>query len=1438
MNNRPHDGEKYLTDEQKGMLVKQTTLDKNYARSDHFIYGGKDKDISDDLVNIVLMEVEHYYSYDNYNGPKIAYNVWESTLYPDDFFKKLLEFDQLWVPSNWQRDCVIKQGMNPNMVKVVPEGVEGNIFYPEKVKRNDILEEYKDNRFKFILFGRWDYRKSINEIIGAFLKTFDKKEKVDLVISVDNQFSTDGMKNTEERLLHYGFNDPRIKVKHFPSRDEYIKYLKTGHVFVSCARSEGWNLPLCVPKGKKVICNDDMVSVEDVKENDIVPTHKNHRQEVIKTMKRHYNGDMVKIKVFNDFEEINVTPEHPIYVIKRERFITKKDKFKNIQNLEPEWIKSIDIKKGDLIIKSCVDENKKYNNKIVDLLQIDNRLLFNNDKVWYKTGYNGKGILKKYNRFIALKDLSYILGWYIAEGCDGKSKCILTLNILEENIAREWLKQIENIFGVRGSYTKYKTKIQVRVSSTLIAKFFSKLCGENAHCKKIPKEILYGAGEILKELIDEYAKGDGHNNGRSISCSTVSYLLARQLLIGNQRINRKSSLHKNGRGEYIISWCLNNMDYRHSNKSWWHNGSDIAQLVKNVSVEEYDGYVYNFEVKNDNSYILLNGTVHNCEAMACGTPSIYSNWGAQLEFADGKGLPVNIKGEQPARSARFLDEFPGNYCEPDFDHLSKVMRDAYENYDNHKEKAIEESIEIREKFSWENAVKKAMVIIEEMWCDKQKEYIVSNFIGHGGWWEAIKTEVYDKRIYEKYFSIKEGDIVVDIGSHAGFFALTCVGRKVNKCYCVEPFAVNIEDLKRNISLTDEEDKFIVVEKAIDIVSEVDKFNYSEDMGVTGKHSNSDTIEISTISFLDFVEENKISYIDFLKFDCEGGEYAIINDEKNWEYLRSNVGKMVGEIHIINGREKEAIKLINNIENMGFEVILNSVDGLDITKSFYTNTDYYNQIHIYAKKTELNNIVFITGASKEYMPFAKMCVQNLSEFTNIPIMTYGYNCDVDFDCPNIIKKRVDFNRVKQIDGHIDTTYYFAKIQSCIDAIDSGKSNYYIWIDSDTIPSANISKVFNYVEEVENYPLCMRYNDQTSIHWKKIEGEYYEALYGEEVCSLYNVKPGKNGWKAAVGLFIFTKESRWFFEEVLKTGEEVRNLSFSKVKKDKLGNNLFIDDNAFSEERIVNMLFWENGFNNCLPVTWISKSWESNGRIGVGDLPMATDILKRFADEDYDIMFIFPEEHKKKFQLLPYSEEDIVFFHSKPKQKDLLLTNELGKMYRDDVNNSAPLLPSSSVPDGEVKLNLGCGDDLMEGYINIDLYNPNAEVQVDIRKLPYGDDSVDEVFSSHALEHFSKHETIPILTEWNRVLKSGSRLIMNLPDLEWCMLNWLNTPERDKWEWAVDSIFGHQMAEGEVHQAGFTKSRLEYLLTTTGYNNISVVNHQSHGQTCFLIHANKV
>jgi autotransporter strand-loop-strand O-heptosyltransferase len=237
-NDEPHNKEYYIDDVLKQMLVEQTLNTEN-DRAEFPLYT-KYKNEGNPDVHIVLNETDHYYFYDNYDGKKIAYNVWETTRQPDNFFERLKTFDQIWVPSEWQKECTIEQGIPADKVKVVPEGVDVKTYKP----KNYVVSKPVNRPFRFLLVGRWDYRKATKEIIETFTKTFSEEENVELVLLVDNPFATDGLKTTEERLEKYGIKHSNLKIVHHLNKDEYVDMLKNSDVFLSCARGEGWNLPL------------------------------------------------------------------------------------------------------------------------------------------------------------------------------------------------------------------------------------------------------------------------------------------------------------------------------------------------------------------------------------------------------------------------------------------------------------------------------------------------------------------------------------------------------------------------------------------------------------------------------------------------------------------------------------------------------------------------------------------------------------------------------------------------------------------------------------------------------------------------------------------------------------------------------------------------------------------------------------------------------------------------------------------------------------------------------------------------------------------------------------------------------------------------------------------------------------------------------------------
>jgi predicted SAM-dependent methyltransferase len=85
-------------------------------------------------------------------------------------------------------------------------------------------------------------------------------------------------------------------------------------------------------------------------------------------------------------------------------------------------------------------------------------------------------------------------------------------------------------------------------------------------------------------------------------------------------------------------------------------------------------------------------------------------------------------------------------------------------------------------------------------------------------------------------------------------------------------------------------------------------------------------------------------------------------------------------------------------------------------------------------------------------------------------------------------------------------------------------------------------------------------------------------------------------------------------------------------------------------------------------------------------------------------------------------------------------------------------------GEIKLHLGCGPHVVDGWVNVDLAAAPGVLQLDLRgRLPYGDDAVDAIFHEHLLEHLTKAEGRTLLEECHRILKPGGAMRVGWPDM---------------------------------------------------------------------------
>ena len=85
---------------------------------------------------------------------------------------------------------------------------------------------------------------------------------------------------------------------------------------------------------------------------------------------------------------------------------------------------------------------------------------------------------------------------------------------------------------------------------------------------------------------------------------------------------------------------------------------------------------------------------------------------------------------------------------------------------------------------------------------------------------------------------------------------------------------------------------------------------------------------------------------------------------------------------------------------------------------------------------------------------------------------------------------------------------------------------------------------------------------------------------------------------------------------------------------------------------------------------------------------------------------------------------------------------------------------------MKLNLGCGNKLLKGYINLDKFNYyKCDVTHDLEKFPYPfkNDSINEILLSHVLEHIGQQPDtfINIIKELYRICANNALIIINVP-----------------------------------------------------------------------------
>ncbi len=144
--------------------------------------------------------------------------------------------------------------------------------------------------------------------------------------------------------------------------------------------------------------------------------------------------------------------------------------------------------------------------------------------------------------------------------------------------------------------------------------------------------------------------------------------------------------------------------------------------------------------------------------------------------------------------------------------------------------------------------------------------------------------------------------------------------------------------------------------------------------------------------------------------------------------------------------------------------------------------------------------------------------------------------------------------------------------------------------------------------------------------------------------------------------------------------------------------------------------------------------------------------------------------------------------------------------------------------KVNLHLGCGKRHFPGWIHVDKADYKHIDHQDVTKFPLLDNKVDTIYASHLLEYFDREEVVPVLQEWNRVLKPEGELYLSVPDFG--KMSELYQDKRVPLHKFLGPLYGKMECNEDkiFHKTVYDYASLGELLRFTGFKRIEPWRHK--------------
>ncbi len=352
----------------------------------------------------------------------------------------------------------------------------------------------------------------------------------------------------------------------------------------------------CFIEGTPILTYNGYKNIEDVEITDKLLTHTGMFNNILNLQRKIYNGELYKIKIKYHPESIVATEEHPFYIREKKG----RNQFGN-----PQWKKANELTKND------------YFGMVINSNSIIPEFTFEKEINQYKN----EKIIIKFDKF----DYWFIIGYFIGNGWieEGNGEYEIRFVINNKN-EKEIFEKINNIIPITDKKCDSEKCKKFGCSNFIWYNIFKQF-GIYAHGKLIPEWVQDAPNDFIQEFINGYMKADGCvNDNNVLQITTVSLNLAYGLQRLYLKLGHIFSINKCIRPKTCViegrtvnqkdTYCIRGIlqlkrritSFIENNYVWFAPFKIIKENTINIPV-------YNFEVENDNSYVVMNTIVHNCQ---------------------------------------------------------------------------------------------------------------------------------------------------------------------------------------------------------------------------------------------------------------------------------------------------------------------------------------------------------------------------------------------------------------------------------------------------------------------------------------------------------------------------------------------------------------------------------------------------------------------------------------------------------------------------------------------------------------------------------------------------------------------------------------------------------------------------------------------------------